>query len=123
MSFTKYTNCHLIDNGQVYQRTDLYVNNTTKRICEKPKAPASIKTVDLHGNYLSPGFIDIQNNGIYGLNFSNLSSSSSYEEILMFEKFYKDAMTKYLSTGVTSTCPTVTSNFPEVYEKVLPFYH
>ena len=123
MSFTKYTNCHLIDNGQVYQRTDLYVNNTTKKICEKPKGPASIKVVDLHGKYLAPGFIDIQNNGIYGLNFSNLSSSSSDEEILMFEKFYKDAMTKYLSTGVTATCPTVTSNFPEVYEKVLPFYH
>lgn len=123
MSFTKYTNCHLIDNGQVYQRTDLYVNNTTKKICENPKSPSSIKVVDLHGNYLSPGFIDIQNNGIYGLNFSNLSSTSSEEEILMFEKFYKDAMTKYLSTGVTSTCPTVTSNFPEVYEKVLPFYH
>lgn len=123
MSFTKYTNCHLIDNGEVYQLTDLYVDNTTKKICEKPRAPASIKSIDLHGNYLAPGFIDIQNNGIYGLNFSNLNASSSEKEVVMFEKFYKDAMTKYLSTGVTATCPTVTSNFPEVYEKVLPFYH
>ena len=123
MSYTRFTNCHLIDNGQLYEYTDLYINNKTKKISHPPSNPDLVKeTIDLKGQILAPGFIDIQNNGIYGLNFSNLNSESTEEDITEFKRFYKDAMTKYLSTGVTATCPTVTSNFPEVYEKVLPFY-
>lgn len=122
-SFTRFTNCHLIDNGQLYEYTDLYVNNKTNKISHPPADSSLITiTVDVHGNILAPGFLDIQNNGIYGLNFSNLNANSTPQDVAAFDKFYKDAMTKYLSTGVTATCPTVTSNFPEVYEKVLPFY-
>ncbi|ODV77174.1 carbohydrate esterase family 9 protein [Suhomyces tanzawaensis NRRL Y-17324] len=121
MSYTKYTNCHLIDNGEIYPNTDLWVDNASKTICAPPGS-GSVRVVDLKGQYLAPGFIDIQNNGIYGLNFSNLNADSSDEDIRAFYQFYQDAMTKYVATGVTATCPTVTSNFPEVYEKVLPFY-
>ncbi|CAI5757500.1 unnamed protein product [Candida verbasci] len=121
--FTKFTNCHLIDNGELYEFTDLYVNQKTNKICSKPNNLELItKTIDLDGQLLAPGFLDIQNNGIYGLNFSNLNSDSSEEDVSEFKNFYKDAMTKYLSTGVTGLCPTVTSNFPEVYPKVLPLY-
>lgn len=126
MSYTKFTNGHLCDNGIIYHNTDLFIDNQSGKIVEAiplSVSPRNIKVVDLQGNILAPGFIDIQNNGIYGLNYSNLNANSTPEDIREFKNFYKDAMHKYLTTGVTSTCPTVTSNFPEVYEKVLPIYH
>lgn len=123
MSYTRFTNCHLIDNGELYEFTDLYIDNNTKKIANKPRDFNQItRTVDLHEQIIAPGFIDIQNNGIYGLNFSNLNENSTEDDIRDFQRFYRDAMTKYLSTGVTSLCPTVTSNFPSVYTKVLPLY-
>ncbi|KAI3404539.1 NAG2 [Candida oxycetoniae] len=123
MSVTRFTNCHLIDNGELYQFRDLYFDNNTRKICHPPSTPNYItKTIDLNGQYLAPGMIDIQNNGIYGLNFSNLKEESSPQEVTEFKRSYQDAMTKYLSSGVTAICPTVTSNFPTVYSKVLPIY-
>ncbi|KAG5418223.1 NAG2 [Candida metapsilosis] len=123
MSYTRFTNCHLIDNGELYEFTDLYVDNNTRKISKQPRDANQItRTIDLHGQIIAPGFIDIQNNGIYGLNFSSLNEHSTKEDIKEFQRFYRDAMTKYLSTGVTSLCPTVTSNFPSVYPKVLPLY-
>lgn len=123
MSYTKFTNCHLIDNGELYEFTDLYIDNNTMKIANKPRDPHQVtKTIDLHEHFIAPGFIDIQNNGIYGLNFSSLNENSTKEDIKDFQRFYRDAMTKYLSTGVTALCPTVTSNFPSVYTKVLPLY-
>ncbi|KAG7662204.1 NAG2 [[Candida] subhashii] len=122
-TYTRFTNCHLIDNGQLYEFTDLYFNNQTKKISHPPANKDLItKTIDLHEQILAPGLIDIQNNGVYGLNYSNLNEKSTEKDVIEFKSFYQDAMTKYLSTGVTATCPTVTSNFPEVYARVLPFY-
>ncbi|KAK6200535.1 uncharacterized protein RJT21DRAFT_44575 [Scheffersomyces amazonensis] len=122
-TYTKFTNGHLIDNGQLYENADIYINNETKKISHAPSNENLItKVIDLHGQYLAPGYLDIQNNGIYGLNFSALDENSTPEDIALFAQFYKDAMKKYLSTGVTGICPTVTSNFPEVYKKVLKFY-
>ncbi|RLV89827.1 N-acetylglucosamine-6-phosphate deacetylase [Spathaspora sp. JA1] len=122
-TYTRFTNCHLIDNGQLYEFTDLYYNNQTKKISHPPSNLNLVsQTIDLNEQILAPGYIDIQNNGIYGLNYSNLNGESTEKDILEFKNFYQDAMAKYLTTGVTATCPTVTSNFPQVYEKVLPFY-
>lgn len=122
MSFTKFTNCQLCDQGIIYYDGELYVDNSTGRIASRPEKGAKIEVVDLEGNILAPGFIDIQNNGIFGLNFSSLNGNSSEEDVEGFRNHYRDAMAKYLATGVTAICPTVTSNFPEVYEKVLPVY-
>lgn len=122
MSFTKFTNCHLCDKGTILYDGELYVDNDTGRIVSKPEKDAKIEVVDLGGNILAPGFIDIQNNGVFGLNFSSLNAESNEEDVAGFKNHYRDAMAKYLATGVTSICPTVTSSFPEVYEKVLPVY-
>lgn len=118
--YTRFTNCHLLDNGITYFNQDLYINNQTGKIIKNPHDEKNTKIVDLNGKYLAPGLIDIQNNGFFGLNFSNLNSNSTPEEVEMYKRFYDDVMTKFLETGVTSVCPTVTSNFPEVYEMVLP---
>lgn len=125
MSYIRFTNCHLCDNGVLYHNVDLYIDKTNGTIYGQDAPPVGLKieVVDLEGNVLAPGFLDIQNNGIYGLNFSNLREGATKQDVKEFQLFYRDAMTKYLTTGVTSICPTVTSNFPEVYSNVLPLYH
>lgn len=122
MQVTRFTNCHLCDNGLIYRNTDLYIDKESGKIVEAVSPSEVSETVDLQGRILAPGFLDIQNNGIYGVNFLALNADSSAADVAEFRHFYNDAMTKYLKTGVTSVCPTVTSNFPEVYEKVLPIY-
>lgn len=122
MTFTKFTNCNLIDNGEVYAHKDLYIDNETHKIVETPDPSKVTEVIDLEGQYLAPGFLDLQNNGIYGVSFSNINSESTDQEVAMFQAKYNDAMTKYLSTGVTGMCPTLPSTFPKVYKKVLPLY-
>lgn len=123
MSLTKYTNGFICDDGRLTQGS-VYVDNATQKIVAAPTSDAAVtKVIDLHGEILAPGFIDIQNNGIYGVNFSNLTLESSEADTRKFESQYHQAMKQYLTTGVTLMCPTVTSNFPKVYPKVLPMYH
>lgn len=117
---TKFTNCHLCDNGEILYNTDLYVDTATGKIVKHHGEAAT--TVDLGGRILAPGYIDIQNNGVYGLNFSALNELLTADDVAKFRLFYRDAMAKLLSTGVTSLCPTVTSSVPSVYAKVLPMY-
>lgn len=118
----RLTNCHLCDKGTITHNADLYIDQTTGRIVDGPIAGEQVTSVDLGGQIVAPGFIDIQNNGIYGLNFSALNENSSEADVAKFRAFYRDVTAKYLQTGVTAFCPTVTSNFPEVYRKVVPVY-
>lgn len=118
----RLTNCHLCDRGIIVHNTDLYIDTATGKIVDGPLDGTTFRTVDLGGRIVAPGYIDIQNNGIYGLNFSALNEHSTPADVAEFEAFYRDVMAKYVKTGVTSLCPTVTSNFPLVYQKVLPIY-
>lgn len=121
MSIVRFTNCQLCDDGKL-SPGDLFVDTSSGKIILRPADSSNVQTIDLKGSILAPGFIDIQNNGIYGLNFSALNSSSTASDIKQFAAFYKDCMAKYLTTGVTALCPTITSNFHDVYQKVLPIY-
>lgn len=118
----RLTNCHLCDKGIIVPNTDLFIDTKSGKIVDGPDSFYNVQTIDLKGKIVAPGYIDIQNNGIYGLNFSALNENSTDADVAEFRAFYKDVMAKYLKTGVTSLCPTVTSSFPEVYQKVLPIY-
>ncbi|KAK6339709.1 hypothetical protein TWF718_009102 [Orbilia javanica] len=98
----------------------LLVNSTTGLIISSQDVFYGSKiqpsaTIDLRGKVVVPGFIDVQINGAYGFDFSN--SSNSNEE---YAKGLKEVNRQFVSTGVTSYCPTVTSQKDEVYHKVLP---
>lgn len=116
-----FINARLCDEGKL-QYGDLYVDPTLGTIVASAPPDTKVTTIDLKGQILAPGFIDIQNNGVYGLNFSLLGGASTDAEIRQFEQTYDDVMAKYLATGVTLLCPTVTLSFPDVYAKVLPVY-
>jgi N-acetylglucosamine-6-phosphate deacetylase len=76
------------------------------------------RTVDLRGRLLSPGFIDIQINGAYGIDFSETDFS---DPKLAKAKYLSglDAVAKRLvEMGTTSFVPTVITQKAELYREV-----
>ncbi|KAG6857184.1 hypothetical protein H0H87_008249 [Tephrocybe sp. NHM501043] len=71
------------------------------------------RTVDLRGNILSPGFIDIQLNGAYNFDFSVYDSDESYREGM------KMVAERIIETGVTSLLPTLITQDKALYPKIL----
>eukprot|EP01064_Diplonema_japonicum_P008811 TRINITY_DN16248_c6_g1_i2.p1 TRINITY_DN16248_c6_g1~~TRINITY_DN16248_c6_g1_i2.p1 ORF type:complete len:706 (+),score=168.72 TRINITY_DN16248_c6_g1_i2:56-2173(+) len=67
--------------------------------------------VDGKGAVCSPGFIDIQLNGAFGIDFTDPALTA--ESVVTVSK-------GILSHGCTSYCPTVITSAPEVYRKTLP---
>lgn len=113
------TNCFLADNSQL-KNEDLYIDTVLGIIVEKPESNLDnedLEVIDLNGKIISPGFIDIQINGCFGLDFSATFSGEKQRQ--QFVQEYNDSMEKLLKYGVTSICPTVTSSFSEVYKDVL----
>lgn len=120
----RFTNCHLCDKGRLIANEDLYVDTKSGKIVdwESFNANPECYVVDLGGEILAPGFLDIQNNGVYGVNFSLLPGNATIQETASFEVNYRDVMAKYLCSGVTALCPTMTSSTKEVYQRMLPLF-
>jgi len=74
-----------------------------------------IEVVDCKGRILSPGYIDIQLNGAYGIDFSN---DCIGEEDLKTEDVLNVAH-RLVETGVTSFCPTMVSSSPQTYRHIM----
>lgn len=68
--------------------------------------------IDCGGALISPGYIDVQINGGFGIDFS--FNVDKVEESI--DKVAKGLLTH----GVTSFCPTLVTSPSEVYHKVLP---
>ncbi|KAL9184176.1 hypothetical protein ACHAXT_002262 [Thalassiosira profunda] len=76
----------------------------------------AVHVVDCQGHILSPGFVDIQLNGAYGVDFSNDGGSGtglSAEDVLRVAR-------RLVETGVTSFCPTMISSTRQTYRRILP---
>lgn len=82
---------------------------------------AFTSTIDLEGDYLVPGFIDVQINGGYGVDFSEFSEGQEETYLAGVDEFAK----RILETGVTSFVPTIITQHNEKYRQVstlLPFF-
>lgn len=71
--------------------------------------------VDCGGRFLVPGFIDVQLNGAYGVDFSSCTETPTQlaEGLATVRK-------ELLKHGVTAFCPTIISSAPATYAKLLP---
>ncbi|TKS91232.1 N-acetylglucosamine-6-phosphate deacetylase [Collichthys lucidus] len=111
---TQFINCRILRDHRL-QREDLWVRDG--RILDPEKLffdeqGYADKRVDCEGSIIAPGFIDVQINGGYGIDFSQPS-----EDVGSGLSFVAK---KILEHGVTSFCPTLVTSPPHVYHKVLP---
>lgn len=111
---TQFVNCRILRQHQL-QREDLWVRDG--RILDPEKLffdeqGYADERVDCEGSIIAPGFIDVQINGGYGIDFSQASEDVSSGVSFVAKKI--------LEHGVTSFCPTLVTSPPAVYHKVLP---
>lgn len=118
----KFTNCLLI-RGNDLVKEDLWISSVSGKILNGQEilyghriAPGNI--IDLGGRILSPGFIDVQLNGAFGFDFSVIPE----EGAVGYNKGVQRVNRNLVTTGVTSYLPTLTSQPPEVYQKVHYLY-
>jgi N-acetylglucosamine-6-phosphate deacetylase len=116
---TKFTNCRLVK-GNSLVAEDLWVDSATGRILDGQAMfyhdlAQPGETIDLGGRILAPGMIECQLNGAFGFNFSTLM-----DDMAQYGKKVKELNRRLISTGVTSYVPTITSQRPELYQKVVP---
>lgn len=71
----------------------------------------NVDIVECCGNILAPGFIDVQLNGAFGVDFSSLELSEEQVQLV------SERLPIY---GVTSFCPTIISSTPELYKRNTP---
>lgn len=90
-----------IENGQILDPEKVF-------FIEKRKPTLSI---DCRQRLIAPGFIDIQINGGFGVDFSSDAS-------LLAENISKVAKS-LVQFGVTAFCPTIVSSAPDFYKKAL----
>ncbi|XP_037648897.1 N-acetylglucosamine-6-phosphate deacetylase [Sebastes umbrosus] len=110
----QFINCRILRDHQL-QREDLWVRDG--RILDPEKLffdeqGYADKRVDCEGSIIAPGFIDVQINGGYGIDFSQAS-----DDVVSGVSFVAKNI---LQHGVTSFCPTLVTSPPAVYHKVVP---
>ncbi|XP_049759818.1 N-acetylglucosamine-6-phosphate deacetylase isoform X3 [Elephas maximus indicus] len=113
-SVLQFTNCRLLRGGTLL-REDLWVREGRVLDPEKlffDERRLADKQKDCGGCILAPGFIDVQINGGFGVDFSQATEDVGSGVALVARKI--------LSHGVTAFCPTLVTSPPEVYHKVLP---
>uniref|UniRef100_A0A3B3WQN1 N-acetylglucosamine-6-phosphate deacetylase n=1 Tax=Poecilia mexicana TaxID=48701 RepID=A0A3B3WQN1_9TELE len=110
----QFTNCRILREHKL-QREDLWVRDGKILDPEKlffDEQGYADRRLDCAGAIVAPGFIDVQINGGYGVDFSQPCEDVSAGVSLVAKKI--------LEHGVTSFCPTLVTSPPAVYHQVLP---
>ncbi|KAG8221848.1 hypothetical protein J437_LFUL003224 [Ladona fulva] len=109
----QFVNCNILRHHNII-REDVWVRDgkivNPEKIFFDEKIAADQK-IDCGGLLLAPGFIDLQINGGFGVDFSN--------EVENAEAGLRKVAKGLLAHGVTSFCPTIVTSPPQVYDKVL----
>ncbi|XP_015437191.1 PREDICTED: putative N-acetylglucosamine-6-phosphate deacetylase [Dufourea novaeangliae] len=110
----QFHNCRILRNGKILIE-DLWVRDgkivDPEQIFYDEKSKPDIR-IDCGGLLLSPGYIDLQINGGFGIDFTH-NVDNVQEGINKVAK-------KLLEFGVTSFCPTLVTSPKDTYYKVLP---
>nr|XP_013795380.1 PREDICTED: putative N-acetylglucosamine-6-phosphate deacetylase isoform X2 [Apteryx mantelli mantelli] len=110
----QFTNCRILRNHEL-QREDLWVREgkilNPEKLFFDEKGSADIQ-LNCKDSIIAPGFIDVQINGGFGVDFSLATDD--------FKSGIDLVSQKILSHGVTSFCPTLVTSPPSVYHQILP---
>ncbi|GAK63560.1 putative n-acetylglucosamine-6-phosphate deacetylase from carbohydrate esterase family CE9 [Moesziomyces antarcticus] len=122
----RFTNCQaLLPDGTLpadMTTYSLHVDPAVGKIIDGQSAffdahAAFAHTIDLEGDYLVPGFIDVQINGGYGVDFSELDEASPAQADKKYLAGLDLFATRILETGVTSFVPTIITQKSDAYRK------
>ncbi|KAF9900720.1 putative N-acetylglucosamine-6-phosphate deacetylase [Linnemannia zychae] len=113
----KITNCRVLRDGKIVDKDDIWIQegkiiDPHKFFWYQKRLPDEV--LDAEGLLVSPGFIEAQINGAFGVDFSLPSDQETYERGLTK---VSRGLLKY---GTTSYCPTIVSSSAAVYHQVLP---
>ncbi|KJE93396.1 n-acetylglucosamine-6-phosphate deacetylase [Capsaspora owczarzaki ATCC 30864] len=111
----QFYNCRLVRDQKLVHE-DIYVQHG-KIILPQAwffdvRKPSDIR-IDCHGMILAPGFIDVQINGAYGVDFSSCTAQEIGPGLAKVAK----GLTRH---GVTAFCPTFITSEPKTYHELLP---
>ncbi|KAI5475092.1 Metallo-dependent hydrolase [Pseudohyphozyma bogoriensis] len=120
MSIIRFTNCQLALPDGSLRRDDLFIDATAGKLISGQQyfynaRKAVSRVIDLQGAILAPGFIDAQINGAYSKDFSVFEGEE--------EKYLEDldeVSRRIVETGTTAYVPTVITQRPDMYPKILP---
>jgi len=116
-NIVRLTNCqllrdHVLTTDDLWVRDGVIIDPSPIFYQERLQADT---VVDCNGCIIAPGFIDLQINGAFGVDFSHdVVDEESGKRIV--ETVGKGI----LAHGVTAYCPTVVTSPPAVYRAVLP---
>ncbi|KAH7928657.1 carbohydrate esterase family 9 protein [Leucogyrophana mollusca] len=114
-----FTNCLLPQEDGSLVEKDLWIDERRGVILDAQRTfflrkERPDKIVDIGGNILSPGFIDIQINGGFGFDFSVYDGD---------DQAYRDGLKlvaeRIIETGVTALVPTIITQEKSLYPKLL----
>jgi len=119
-SIIQFKNVRIVRHGKI-ETDDLWVRegkiiDPCKRFWEASKEGsfAADIVIDCHNHIIAPGFIDVQLNGGWGVDFSRTDLDA--------DKIGKVSQ-NLLSHGVTSYVSTVITSSPDTYRTVIPMLH
>ncbi|XP_076866700.1 N-acetylglucosamine-6-phosphate deacetylase [Brachyhypopomus gauderio] len=111
---TQFVNCRILRDHSL-QREDLWVRQgkilNPEKLFFEEQGFADHK-VDCGNKIIAPGFIDVQINGGYGVDFSQATNDIKGGVALVAKRI--------LEQGVTSFCPTLVTSPPDIYKQVIP---
>ncbi|TDL20061.1 Metallo-dependent hydrolase [Rickenella mellea] len=114
-----FTNCLLPQEDGSLLLRDLWIDEQRGVILDAQRTfflrkERPDRTIDLSGNILSPGFLDIQINGAYGFDFSVYDGDDA-----KYQSGLKNVSANIVETGVTSLVPTIITQEKSMYPKLL----
>lgn len=110
----RFTNCRVLRDSQIVEGEDLWVRDGT---IADPQAlffsgHVANEIVDCLGRILAPGYIDLQLNGAFGVDFCAPSPTLA--------EGVSNVARQLLAYGVTAFLPTVITSSPASYRGILP---
>ncbi|KAH9949267.1 Metallo-dependent hydrolase [Amylocystis lapponica] len=114
-----FTHCLLpLEDGSLVEK-DLWIDERRGVILDAQRTfflrrERPDRVIDLGGNILSPGLIDIQINGAYGFDFSVYDGDDE-----TYKQGMKTVAEKIVETGVTSLVPTIITQERSLYPGIL----
>jgi N-acetylglucosamine-6-phosphate deacetylase len=124
---SRFTSRPVADNQSQAIQADLYISPSLRKIVPGQShfytdhiLPS--RTIDLAGQLLSPGLIDVQINGAFSVDFSELALEDEDEGVGRYIEGLRKVAKGLVRWGVTGFVPTVITQKEELYSKASPPY-